>query len=250
MNKTIRIAAVLLGMLFPVVIFISSIEAAVFDKAFYMDQMWKNQVTENTGIYPPDMELVVDEIIRYLKGDRQDFDIKARLAPENAKNVVDSVSIFNDKEITHMDDVRDLLLFFLGLRDAALILALITFLMLLKYDRQAIIKALFYGSATFMVVLLIVGAAFIFNFNDTFILFHQLFFYNDLWLMDPSTDRLIWIVPEPFFFAMIGRMVIYVLAPLTLTTLGSGLVLINEKKKYKLSNNIMSNSNRGKHENS
>ncbi|PKM60302.1 MAG: hypothetical protein CVU99_09045, partial [Firmicutes bacterium HGW-Firmicutes-4] len=170
MNKTIKIVAVLLGMLFPVVMFISGIEAAVFDKAFYMDQMWRNQVTENTGIYPPDMELVVDEIISYLKDDRQDFDIKARLASENAKNVVDSVSIFNDKEITHMDDVRDLLLFYLGLRDAALILALITFLMLLKYDRQAIIKALFYGSATFMVVLLIVGASFIFNFNNTFIL--------------------------------------------------------------------------------
>ena len=79
MNKTIKVCAVLLGILVPVIIFISGIEAAVFDKAFYMDQMEKNQVTENTGIYPPDMELVVDEIISYLKGDRQDFDIKARL---------------------------------------------------------------------------------------------------------------------------------------------------------------------------
>jgi uncharacterized membrane protein len=50
--------------------------------------------------------------------------------------------------------------------------------------------------------------------------------------MDPSTDRLIWIVPEPFFFAMIGRMVIYILVPLGFTSLGTGLVLINEKKKY------------------
>lgn len=234
LNKTIKIVTVLLGILFPVIIFISGIEAAVFDKAFYMDQMEKNQVTDNTGIYPPDMELVVDEIISYLKGDRKDFDIQARLAIGSAKNVVDSVSIFNDKEITHMDDVRDLLLFFLGLRDAALILALIAFLVLLKYDRQAIIKALFYGSATFMVILLIVGASFIFNFNNTFILFHQLFFSNDLWIMDPSTDRLIWIVPEPFFFAMIGRMVIYILMPLGLTTLGMGLVL--KKKNIKINN--------------
>lgn len=234
MNKTIKIVTVLLGILFPVIIFISGIEAAVFDKAFYMDQMGKNQVTDNTGIYPPDMELVVDEIISYLKGDRQDFDIQARLAIGSAKNVVGNVSIFNDKEITHMDDVRDLLLFFLGLRDAALILALIAFLVLLKYDHQAIIKALFYGSATFMVILLIVGASFIFNFNNTFILFHQLFFANDLWIMDPATDRLIWIVPEPFFFAMIGRMVIYILVPLGLITLGTGLVL--KKKTYKINN--------------
>lgn len=234
LNKTIKICAVLLGMLFPVIIFISAIEVAVFDKAFYTDQMAKNQVIKNTGIYPPDMDLVVDEMISYLKGDRQDFDIKARLAPENAKNVVDRVAIFNDKEITHMDDVRNLLLFFLGLRDAAMILALISFLMLLKDHQQAIIKALFYGSTIFIVLFLVIGASFVFNFNDTFILFHQLFFTNDLWIMDPSTDRLIWIVPEPFFFAMISRMVIYILVPLGLTTLASGLVLFKNKEKKKM----------------
>jgi hypothetical protein len=94
LNKSIKIFSVLLGILFPVIIFISGIEVAVFDKAFYMDQMEKNQVTKNTGVYPPDMELVVTEMISYLKGNRQDFDIKARLAPENAKNVVDYVSVF------------------------------------------------------------------------------------------------------------------------------------------------------------
>lgn len=232
MNKTVKIFSVMLGILFPFVIFVSGIEAAVFDKAFYMDQMEKNQVTQNTGIYPPDMEQVVDEIINYLKGTREDFDIKARLAPENAKNVNGSVSIFNEKEITHMDDVRDLLLSVLGLRDAAMILALIAFLILLKYNWKAIIKALFYGSAIFLVLLLVIGSSFVFNFNDSFILFHQLFFSNDLWLMDPSTDRLIWIVPEPFFFAMIGRMVIYILVPLGLTTLGTGLMLFKKIRKF------------------
>lgn len=229
MDKSIKIIAVVLGMLFPFIIFVSGIEAAVFDKAFYMDQMEKNQVTENTGIYPPDMELVVDEVISYLKGNREDFDIKARLAPENTKNVTGRVSIFNDKEITHMDDVRDLLLFFLALRDAAMILALIAFLVLLKYNQKAIVKALFFGSAIFLAIFLVIGLSFVFNFNDTFILFHQLFFSNDLWIMDPSTDRLIWIVPEPFFFSMIGRMVVYIMVPLGLTALGSGLVLFKKR---------------------
>ena len=29
--------------------------------------------------------------------------------------------------------------------------------------------------------------------------FHQIFFDNDLWILDPATDLLINIVPEPFF---------------------------------------------------
>ncbi|WP_041668612.1 TIGR01906 family membrane protein [Acetobacterium woodii] len=229
MDKTIKLCSVILAILFPFVVFVSGIEGAVFDKAFYMKEMEKNQVTKNTGIYPPDMELVVDEILNYLKGDRADFDIQARLAPEDAKNVIESVSIFNEKEITHMEDVRALLLFFLALRDVTMVLALIVFLILMKYDPQAIVKSLFYGSITFTAIFVIIGGSFVFNFNNTFILFHQMFFANDLWIMDPSTDRLIWIVPEPFFFAMISRMVMYTLIPLGLTTLGMGLVLFNKK---------------------
>lgn len=30
-------------------------------------------------------------------------------------------------------------------------------------------------------------------------IFHHIFFNNDLWLLDPATDLLINIVPEPFF---------------------------------------------------
>ena len=32
-----------------------------------------------------------------------------------------------------------------------------------------------------------------------FVIFHHIFFNNDLWLLDPATDLLINIVPEPFF---------------------------------------------------
>lgn len=231
MDKKVKLFSVVLAVLFPFIVFVSAIEGAVFDKAFYMQQMEANKVIENTGIYPPDMELVVSEILNYLKGSRENFDIQARLAPGNAKQVVNYVSIFNEKEITHMDDVRDILILFLMLRDIAMVLVLIAFLVLLKKDPFAVIKALFYGSVTFMGVFIIIGGCFLFNFNDTFILFHQLFFANDLWIMDPSTDRLIWIVPEPFFFNLIGRMVLYILFPLGLTGMVTGIVLYRKRRQ-------------------
>ena len=36
-------------------------------------------------------------------------------------------------------------------------------------------------------------------------MFHHIFFDNDLWILDPSTDLLINIVPEPFFMDTAGR---------------------------------------------
>lgn len=230
MNKQLVIVcSVILGALFPIVVFINAIEAAVTDKAFFMDQMEKNDVIENTGIYPPDMKPVVDEIIAYLQGQRQDFDIKARIAPEDAKNVTARVSIFNEKEITHMEDVKLLYVTALQVRDLAMILVLGAFLILLKFRWQAIIKALFFGSVGFLGVFVLIGSCFVFNFTDTFILFHQLFFTNDLWVMDPATDRLISIVPEPFFFALITRMVLYILIPLGLITTVTAVVLPKTK---------------------
>ena len=37
------------------------------------------------------------------------------------------------------------------------------------------------------------------DFSKYFIIFHKIFFTNDLWILDPATDLLINIVPEPFF---------------------------------------------------
>ena len=37
------------------------------------------------------------------------------------------------------------------------------------------------------------------DFTKWFTVFHHIFFDNDLWILNPATDRLINIVPEPFF---------------------------------------------------
>ena len=37
------------------------------------------------------------------------------------------------------------------------------------------------------------------DFSKYFIVFHHIFFDNDLWILNPATDLLINIVPEPFF---------------------------------------------------
>ena len=49
------------------------------------------------------------------------------------------------------------------------------------------------------------GALFLSDFNKYFTLFHEIFFTNDLWLLDPRTDLLIRMLPEGFFFDMVVR---------------------------------------------
>ncbi len=42
--------------------------------------------------------------------------------------------------------------------------------------------------------------AFFLDFNDSFILFHKLFFRNNYWIFNAATDPVITILPESFFF--------------------------------------------------
>lgn len=48
-------------------------------------------------------------------------------------------------------------------------------------------------------MLCVLGLVISTDFTKYFVIFHHIFFNNDLWLLDPATDLLINIVPEPFF---------------------------------------------------
>ena len=43
------------------------------------------------------------------------------------------------------------------------------------------------------------------DFHRYFMIFHEIFFKNDLWLLDPDTDLLIRMLPEGFFLDMAKR---------------------------------------------
>ena len=67
------------------------------------------------------------------------------------------------------------------------------------------------------------------DFNALFIRFHELVFTNDLWLLDPATDAMIRMLPEPFFEGMaaqggraagIGALAAFVLGALILNIPG------------------------------
>jgi len=83
-------------------------------------------------------------------------------------------------------------------------------LMLAMYRRKAIrllSRGIVNASIVFGVILAFVAVYAIVDFYGFWTQFHQLFFRNDLWLLDPNTDNLILMVPEPFFFALVFRIV-------------------------------------------
>lgn len=177
-------------------LFITSAEAVVYWTPGYFEREYaKYGVTETVNMTMEDLLHVTDQMMAYLRGNRAGLQVKA---------TVDGVNrdFFNAREIAHMEDVKGLFLGALSLRRGCLLimaLCLIS-LFLLKTDWKRIFpKSLCIGTGVFFGVTALLAAVISSDFNKYFIMFHHIFFRNDLWILNPDTDLLINIVPEGFF---------------------------------------------------
>lgn len=108
----------------------------------------------------------------------------------------------------------------------ALSFGLLCFLVLRK-RKQHDYQYLKTAAITSIAIPAIIGLAMSISFNKVFVIFHKLFFRNDDWLFDPTTDPVITILPEGYFMHCAIAIVLVVL----LGSLGLYLAYCIHKKK-------------------
>ena len=197
-----NVLGILCGFALMIILLITSIEAVTYwTPGYYEKEYAKYGVLNDVHMEMDDLLDVTDEMMAYLRGSREDLHVPT---------IVDGQprEFFNDREIAHMEDVRGLFLGRLALRriSLGLIVACVILLLLLKADiRRVLPKMICIGSALFFAVLAVLTGIISTDFNQYFIMFHHIFFNNDLWMLNPDTDLLINIVPEPFFMDTAAR---------------------------------------------
>ena len=187
-----------------IVFLITAIEAVVYWTPGYFEAEYtKYQVLEHL---PPmtmeDLLIVTDEMMAYLRGNRADLHVFTNLGGLH-------MEFFNAREIAHMEDVRGLfigglMLRKIGLAFTAAYAVLLSFWCKKDQERKNLLKtvvpgSLFFGTCLFFAVTIFIAATIASDFSKYFVVFHHIFFDNDLWILNPATDLLINIVPEPFF---------------------------------------------------
>ena len=109
------------------------------------------------------------------------------------------VSIFNEKEIYHMKDVKDIInnLFLYG-KLSSVVFVIISLICVKKYKVRiySVFKA---SSIVYSAILLVLAIGFLISFNKLFIIFHEIAFSNDLWKLNINEDYLLMMYPENFF---------------------------------------------------
>ena len=185
-----------------VILLITSFEIGAYsDYGWYEKTYTKYNVLEELEMEMPDVMQVTKEMMSYLRGNRADLVVETKVDGEERE-------FFNDREKAHMIDVRNLFVGGLWLRRGAILVLGISFLVLIRTKadwKRLLPKSFLISMSSFIGVTLVAGFVFMTDFNRYFTIFHEIFFTNDLWLLDPYTDLLIRMLPEGFFLDMVIR---------------------------------------------
>lgn len=213
-----------------IILLISSFEIGIYsDFGWYEKEYKKYEVTEALEMETEDVMEVTEEMMAYLRGNREDLIVWTEVDGEERE-------FFNAREKAHMVDVKNLFLGGLKLRFGAMIVLALSIvgLILAKGDwRRILPKSFLIGIGLFLGLSGCLGILIASDFNRYFFLFHEIFFDNDLWLLDPATDLMIRMLPEGFFFDMVIRIGgIFVGALAVLSVFGT-LILRRQKTNKK-----------------
>ena len=148
----------------------------------------RSQATAWTGFSEADLTAATNAILSDLVVGPPDFDV-----------TVDGAPVLNERERSHMRDVRGVFMGFFALAIVASVSALVIAARRRGQERVATWRAV-QGGALGLIASLIVGAFIsFFAFDTLFETFHRIFFPSGSYDFDPTTDRLVQLFPFQFW---------------------------------------------------
>jgi len=183
----------------PLLLVLTNVRIAASWERVYDYAFAQYDVVSVTGIERPELDRAGREIIRYFEHSRSDelLDIRVQRGEER-------IALFNQREILHMEDVRDLFRLVYRIHELALVYVVAYIAAVYLWSRERSMRrlareAVAAGIAT-VSVLSISAIGVLLGFDALFEQFHLISFSNDLWQLDPRTDRLVQMFPMGFWF--------------------------------------------------
>ena len=185
---------------------------------------WRNGIPERSGFETSELDRAATQIIDYFNNDEDLLDVRVNFRGTG-------VSLYNQREVLHMRDVKGLMTgtFAVSLWTGVLLLAVgIGGAVLLGHRFWGLLyRAAAWSALGSLVLIAILFIAVLIDFNFVFTRFHFLSFANDLWMLDPRTDNLIIMFPQRFFFE--ATLLIAVMTAIEFTGLVVGAKLLSNR---------------------
>jgi integral membrane protein (TIGR01906 family) len=155
-------------------------------------------VERRTGLDDSALTSAASQIIDYFGNDKEFLDLRVDFEGRN-------IELFNEREITHMADVKDVMnvMFNAVWVTGAMVVIVVAggFFLLGRGFLPMLRSGIVWSTIAGLSVAALFGLATLIDFNTTFRLFHEVVFRNDFWKLDQSQSLLLRLFPQGFWFA-------------------------------------------------
>ena len=179
----------------PILLVSATIGWAVNSPWLYKYGFQKYDVSQTTSLAEAELETAATGLISYFNSDYEDITLTV------VKNG-EPFELFNEQEIAHLKDVKDLI----GLDYRVLVVTLIYALgyagvsLLWRRNWRRLARGVVGGSGITLALMLALGLGILLGFDQLFWQFHVISFANELWQLDPAKDYLIMLFPRGFWY--------------------------------------------------
>lgn len=239
MKKNYQVAAGLFALALIFVLLVTSIDFHAFNKSYYKEQYTKLHTAESLGMSDEDLFAATDALLDYLHDEREDIVVQGEVFGQPR-------AIFTERETLHMVDVKNLYQNVLTARNVSTIIGIAAFAYLIyrsRKDENGVVTLMCQLATSFIQISLclliavgmLAGYA-LMDFTSFWIGFHELFFTNDLWQLNPATSIMINMFPETFFAGMVFRITLTFIVVYVLLLVG--FIFLRKKAKIKVDKKI------------
>ena len=174
----------------------TSIFVPTYFRPFFRWQFERRGIPAQLNIEMDELMRATDQLLDYMRGREPSMEIAVTFA-----DGVERAFFTNEREIVHMVDVYYLYRGGRFIRNAAAVVlvaalgAFAFFKISWRFLALGVIRvmAVFFGLLGLLVVLIAM------DFGTAFTIFHNIFFSNDYWILNPRESRLIVMLPQGFF---------------------------------------------------
>lgn len=223
------IAGAVFVLMLILLLLLTDVQLVAFDRNYYAEQYEKYNIPEGIGIEMPELMSATEKLLNYIDGKREDLDFKAQIKGQQQE-------FFSERDKLHMFDVKKLFVQGKLIRNIAFgycVLFAVMFFYKARDRGRAFSRLLIYTFIAGIIPILLLAILMNIDFYKYFTIFHEIFFNNDLWQLDPAKDRLINMYPEAFFSDTAFRIVFYYIGEIVLLLIFGILGL-----RYRRRNNI------------
>lgn len=172
---------------------LSVVDFCCFDINFYSKSYKKYNTLETVKTTQEDLDYITKTTLDYLKDNNDDLNIEYHCDGK-------ALPVFEDIELIHMKDVKDLYQSAIIIRNILLIISILGLIYII-FRKQTLKKEFSITIMFFFAILIIIVCRCLIDFDSFWIGFHKIFFTkNDYWLLDPRTCILVNLFNSNFFF--------------------------------------------------